>query len=255
MNYVLSSNALIGGVLGRGAPAATAAGNGLLTGLVAYWKLDEASGNAIDAHSSGLTLTQAGTVSNGTGLVYAKARGVFAAGNYFSRASSSAIETGNIDFAVAVWVYLASNSSQYMNVVAKGQIGTGYELLIAKNFLSIYCNLWKNGVTSVIPSAPLYASGSISVGAWALLMLWHNAAESKLYININNGTPASATLTDDATAANVPLAIGAWYGGGGAAWNGYIGPVAFWKNRTLDATARTALWNGGAGLAYSAFTA
>ena len=39
MNQVLGARGATGYVLGRGAGAS----NGLLTGLVAYWKLDEAS--------------------------------------------------------------------------------------------------------------------------------------------------------------------------------------------------------------------
>lgn len=114
-----------------------------------------------------------------------------------------------------------------------------------------------NDALSGNESATVSSGTALSVNAWNFVLAWKFSGN--LYLSVNGGNPAQ-------TSVNV-----AWnFDSGAAATLGYkstlsissvtyfpgrIGPVAMWKNRTLDAAARTALYNGGAGLAYADFTA
>ena len=68
--------------------------------LQGWWKLDEASGSAVDSHGSN-TLTQTGTVGAATGKIDG-ARD-FSTSNYFSIASNASLSTGDISFSLACW--------------------------------------------------------------------------------------------------------------------------------------------------------
>lgn len=262
MRSVLGSRASIGGVLGQGRGGA-AASNGLLTGLVAYWGLDEASGNALDKHSGGLTLTQTASPGTDTGKVYSTVRTFDGASQYFSRAYDGALNTGAADFAIAAWVWMdnATNNRAILdkrgNNPGSGAAGfRGYLLApqATSNIIRFYIASTTTGGTSATLD-----SGSVSSSAWHLVLAWRSTAENKIYLQIDNGTPAEQTaLASMDIDSGAPFVVG--YKSTTSAtsityFDGRIGPVAMWKNRTLSADDRSALWNGGAGLAYSAFTA
>ena len=253
---VLGSRAAIGGPLGSGRGGA---GNGLLTGLVAYWGLDEASGNALDKHSGGLTLTQANSPGADTGKVYSTARTGNGNNQYFSRASETAIQVGDIDFCVAAWVYLTNTSAQHL-IASQYRFGDNHRVWFF-DYLNT-TNRFRfaisgDGVNATIVTANNF--GAPSGSTWYLIYVYHDATANQIGISVNNGTADTQTHTTGASTDTVaPLAIQAFFNttgiAAGTTWQGRLGPVAMWKNRTLSADDRTLLWNGGAGLAYSAFS-
>ena len=253
---VMGGRGQMGAVMAQG----RGGGNGLLTGLVAYWGLDEASGNAVDAHSNGLTLTAANAPGNAAGQVYATARTFASASSqYFSRNSEAALQTGDIDFAFAAWVYLTTDA--FCTVIAKDSTNTAnqrdFNIQYRSDTDRIRFIVVRNGGTQINLLANSH--GAITLNSWILVAAWHDAAADTINISINNGTVDSAATGGALQAASTwPLQIGARGNAPSAAieyWQGRIGPIAFWKNRTLSAADRAALWNGGNGLAYSGFTA
>ena len=76
----------------------------LLTDLVSYWKLDEASGDALDSHGTN-NLTVNGSIGTAAGKI-GSARDLESSGSdqYFSLADNASLSTGDIDFSVAGWV-------------------------------------------------------------------------------------------------------------------------------------------------------
>lgn len=246
---VLGARGAVGYVLGRGAGAA---GNGLLTGLVAYWGLDEASGDAADKHSGGLTLTQTGSPGAASGVVYSTARTFNGSNQYFTRASDSSITLGDIDYAVAMWVFLSDLSTRYF--IGKANALNGADWDYAGQYSPSLGLRWiiGNGTGNSAIAASTF--GTASTNTWYLFIAQHVATTNTIFVSVNAGTEDSATYTGTHDTTTKPLAIGRLSDYSGNQWYGRIGPVAIWKNRTLDATARSALWNGGAGLAYSAFS-
>ena len=250
MRHVLGSRASIGGVLGSGRGGA--GGNGLLTGLVAYWGLDEASGNALDKHSGGLTLTANNAPGTDTGKVYATSRTFSAASNqYFSRASEAATQTGDINFAVAAWVYISTipSASEYPGIITK-DIAGAREFHLLLNGDSKRFNFTLPGLGLAV--ATTY--GEPPTGQWIFVAGWHDTTADTVNISVNNGAVDSAARTGTPTTTAAPLEIGRDYATQTRILKGRLGPVAYWKNRILSADDRAALWNGGAGLAYSAFS-
>src|SRR6185295_6028924 len=91
----------------------------LTDNLIAYWALNEASGNALDALGS-LDLTD----ENGVGTNGAGARAFVAANaESFFHLSTAAFQTGNIDFTLAVKVALTDIDTTQM-LLSKYDDGT-----------------------------------------------------------------------------------------------------------------------------------
>lgn len=75
----------------------------LLTNLESYWKLDEASGNATDAHGTN-TLTNNNSVGSGTGKLNGCRTFARASSQRLSIADNSSIGLGDVDFTFTAWV-------------------------------------------------------------------------------------------------------------------------------------------------------
>lgn len=239
---------------------AAAAGNGLLTALIAYWKMDEASGDALDAHTNGMTLTDTNTVTNAAGVVYATARRFTAANTeYFARSGDDALlSTGDVDFTFACWCYFETHNS--------AGLVTKYTLANQREYFLLYDNSLQRLQFLVSPNgsnprAEVSANshGRPALSAWILVLGWHDSVLNTINIQVNDGTVDSTSHTtgvhDGTSALRVGYDVSVDY-----RMNGRIGPIAFWKSAAgaggvLSAAQRTALYNGGAGLAYSAFTA
>lgn len=234
-----------------------AVGNGLLNALIAYWPGNEASGNLLDAHTNALHLTDTNTVTSAAGKVYATARQYTAANSeYHTRNSEALLQTGDVDFTIAAWVYRVGAIADTFSIVSKDDI-TNREYFL-------YFNSSANGIFQVYragPTTKLANGGVVADEAWTLLIGYHSAQNDTVAVQIN-GNAAVETATGGALQAATaqPFRIGAMASSGLPRYfNGRIGPVAFWKSAAgaggaLTAAQRAALWNGGAGLAYAAFT-
>ena len=99
----------------RAPRAAAGAGNGLLNALIAYYKLDEAGGanDALDAHTGGLTFTQVNAPGSDAGKIGTARTFAAASAQYFSRADDSNFSTGDVDFTISAWVYLANVTANH----------------------------------------------------------------------------------------------------------------------------------------------
>ena len=71
----------------------------LTTNIVAYWKFDESSGNAMDSTGNGNTLTNVNTVTYSAGKINNGANFVAASSQYFS-ATAAAPASGNGSFSI-----------------------------------------------------------------------------------------------------------------------------------------------------------
>ncbi len=220
----------------------------LTDSLVSYWKLDEASGNATDAHGSN-TLTDNGSVGTTTGKISnARDFGTGGSTKYFDHASNSDLETGDIDFTVAAWVYLTASSKGYATITGKvvSDGATAEWFLIRRGSVDQF-EFQVAGTTHIRATT----FGSPSTGTWYYVIAWHDATANTINIQVNNGTvdsTADATITVRPTAKFAVGTLGS-YTDGNSVWDGYIDEVGFWK-RVLTTQERTDLYNSGNGLAY-----
>lgn len=248
-----------------------AAANGLLNNLIAYWPLNEAGGanNALDLHSNALHLTQNSSPGAGTGKVYVTARTFDGSADYFSRAYelSDPLNVGAADFAIAAWVYPTSFPGNVSIVDKRGNNPgsgangyRGYLLYVGNSGLAIMTTI--NDALPGNEFATFSSGTALSVNAWNFVLAWKYSGN--LYLGVNGGNPAQTSVNaawnfDSGAAATLgyrstSIASSITY------FPGRIGPVAMWKSAAggggvLTAAQRTALWNGGAGLAYADFTA
>ncbi len=216
----------------------------LLTGLVSYYSLGEASGNAVDAHSTN-TLTDTNTVTATTGKVGGARQFTAASTEYLTRASNAALQTGDIDFTLAAWVKLDSKAT-YRTIIAKDSIGLGqreYGLYynVGNDTLGFYVSNNGSAVVEVNwTSAP-------TVGTWYHVVGWHDSVANTINITINNGTPVSAAHTTGVWVGTSPFQIGGL--NGGFTMDGVIDEVGVWK-KVLTGGERATHYNSGSGAPY-----
>lgn len=226
--------------------APTVAFAALTDNLVSYWKLDESSGNATDAHGSN-TLTNNGT----TPYVAAKINNGADFGtpsDSRSLTSSSASLYVSDSFSFSFWVKAVSVDGTNPGLINRGRNSDGgYQIWRGQTGLVAirYANSSNTG--NVLKA---FAT-SISDGSnfkHIVIVFRVAAGEVDMYID---GT-LSETLTGFATTirnAATGFEIMGNQSGDLGYGNGVMDEVGFW-DKALTSTEVTSLYNGGAGLVY-----
>lgn len=218
--------------------AASGAGaSPLLTGLISYWSMDEASGTRNDSRGTNHA-TVVGTPTSQTGRV-AGAVGT-TAGNYVEAASNASLQTGNIDFTLAVWVWFDLTTASY--VVAKWQGGQLEHTILLNGVFQFLVST--TGLD--FPGVSASTFGSPVISTWYFVVAWHDSVANTINIQVNDGAVDSAGHTGGVFASTAQLQFGASAFGPLA---GRVDEVGFWK-RTLTAPERSALYAAGSGLTY-----
>lgn len=218
----------------------------VITSLVSYWALDEASGNAIDSHGSN-TLTDNNTVAAATGKVSGARDFELDNTESFSVADNASLSVPDQDFSFAVWVNPESGAARNEILSKGGASDLSYSLLRAANSgFSFYVSSgvgFQNG-TFVDSSA-----GAPSSGSWYFVVCWHDATANTTNIQVNDGSVDSTSFTfgtyDDV--GDFALGQEPFYGN---YYDGLLDEVGFWK-KVLTSTERTWLYNSGAGRSYA----
>ncbi len=218
----------------------------LKTSLISYWKLDEASGDALDAHGSN-DLTDTNTVGSATGKIN-NARD-FENDNteYFSHADNSDLTTGDIDFTFACWVQFESgNVSTILNKGDGGSGGGNYEYgLIFWSDSLLYFDV-RNSVGALGEVGDVTTR---TTGVWYWVCVWHDSVANTLNLQVNAETVNSVSWTTGVDGVlGHPFQIGRGLGSG-RSMDGLIDEAAFWK-RVLTSDERAEIYNSGSGLSY-----
>lgn len=220
----------------------------LLTGLCGWWELSEASGARADSTANNLDLTDNATVTQAVGVGGAGNAAQFTAANseYLERASEAALVTGDVDFTLAVWVYLDSKSANMYALQKAGNDGI-YEYVIDYLNTTDRFRFWSY-VGGNEPTVSANDFGTVSTGAWYLVIAWNDQTSDTVNICVNNGTVTSAAKGSNTfTTSTKPFRIGS--GVTAAYWNGRIAKAGLWT-KILSAGERTELYNAGSGATY-----
>lgn len=215
----------------------------ITTSLVSYWKLDEASGNALDAHGSN------DLNDEGPGTTTGKINNCrqFVPNQRFSHLHNSDLAIGDIDFTLACWFQAHSTpGGTVFNLADKysGATGKGYELGYVGFGLNDIAFALYDG--SQIGRA---SAGTISLDTWYYVVAWHDAAANTVNIQLNNGSVTTVSTSAPAADSGGKFGLGGRTSDNTLFWDGLIDEAGFWK-RVLTSDERTALYNGGNGLAY-----
>jgi hypothetical protein len=217
--------------------------------LVAHWSLEEASGGRADDIGSN-TLTDNNTVTQNPGLVGNAAQFTAANTEYLSIVDNTALSMGDIDFAIAFWVYLDSKGAD-RGLVAKWSATEGeYRIYYTSGSDRFRFDIRQpDNAASVAVVANIF--GSPSIATWYFIHAWHDSVANTINIQVNNGTPNTTAVSVGVRDSTAAFEIGRH--ASGQPHNGRIDQVGVWK-RTLTSTERSTLYNGGAGLAFSQFS-
>lgn len=220
--------------------------------LIAYWKLDEASGTRLDelngCGGSGCDLTDNNTVTQNPGKLNNAAQFTSANTEYLSRSDHADLSAGDIDFTIIQWVYLDSKGA-VQHFVFKGSNTGGSQYEYRTRYAS-GSDRFVFGLADGTSGTDCAANsfGSPDNGTWYFIVAWYDATANTANIQVNNGTVDSCSWStgsnDSANAFNIGRA-----GAGGGYMNGRIDGVGWWK-RVLTSGERAALYNSGNGCDY-----
>ena len=219
-------------------PLTGPAGSTLLTGMVSWHSLNEASGTRADSHGSN-DLTEVGTVGSVAGHVGNAAS--FSAGNFLHAAAANPAYTPN-DFSWCGWVNMNDTNPGVIASVANSNDRNSWSIEYQSGF---FIGVSSNGSSFRALST---ATGA-GTGTWVLV--YAEFVNGKMGISVNNEALIQDTLTITMNGAQVPYALGAHYfdGFGALPLNGAVDEAGFW-NRGLTQAERDEIWAGGAGIAY-----
>lgn len=224
----------------------------LTDNLVAYYKLDESSGNPTDSTGGGFTLTNNGTTGFSSGLI-----------------------NNGIDFT-------STNSSKWLNrvpdILSYATIGSAWSMQFwikcqdhsATNRICRY--VLNNGATERNFTVDIGSDGKVafttfdgtsrsvtgttvlSTTAYYQIIVTYTGAQMVLYVNnYLEGTPISFSWSGFARTTLSNFSIGAEQLTNGGATSSYfkglIDEVGVWS-KTLSTLERLQLYNGGVGLSY-----
>ena len=217
----------------------------LKTNLISWWNLEEASGQRNDSHGTN-HLTDNNTVTQATGRVGSAAQFTAANSEKLNITSNASLQTGNIDFSFAGWVYLDTKTAN-RGFWGKWNLASNNDYLCYYDLAGDRFYWGLDGPTTSI-FHPANSLGSPATGVWYFIYVEHDSVNNFARIQVNNGTMDSGAYSDGVSVGTAPFDIG--YVGDGIIHDGRIDSVGFWK-RTLTADEKTWLYNGGNGRSYS----
>lgn len=219
----------------------------LTDNLVAYWTLDESSGNRADSVGSS-TLTDNNTVLAATGKQGNGADFERDNSEYLSCADNAAVSTGDVDVTWAFWFNSESSGDRVLLSKWNGSTNDR-EYIIEIDATDIYFSVSASG-TGTGAQVSSTSLANISTGTWYFVVCWHDATANTINMKVNNGTTDSASWSGGIRDGGGAFNIGARADGGGAPYfDGIIDEVGIWK-RVLTSDEMTTLYNGGTGTTY-----
>lgn len=228
----------------------------LTTNLVAYWKMDEASGNAVDSSGAGLTLVNNNTVTFGAGKINNGAQLAIASNNYFSIANASAGALNfSSSFTFAGWVNPTTTGNAIQPIFKQNDgVGAQYTGGIGATG-TMFLNLGIGG--GFFPYNSTVDAGALTGGVWyhIALVCDRSGLVNQFYFN---GSQLGTDVATSAGALNNQtddfLVGGRKATGTTSGWvDGKLDEWGSWS-RALTGAEISSLYNGGSGLSYP-FTA
>lgn len=213
------------------------------TNLIAYWKLDESSGNASDATGNGFTASNSNSVGFSTGKINNGA--VFNGVNQIFTYGNIGI-TGSHAFTISAWIKTTqtSNNRGIVNIGTNSSTNKSFSMTQYDNgsdhFLK--ANFWGGGTIAI-------GETNINTGNWVFCTVTYDGTYIKLYVNGSLEDTSGSVIGNITGSTNNYIGLEDSSGSNGLYFNGMIDEVGIW-NRVLTADEVTQLYNGGAGLSY-----
>ena len=224
-------------------------GNGLLTGLTAYYNLNGTTTEPDAVGSRTLTNASGANPTSATGIL-STARGSAGDAKYLY-SSDAAFSPGAGPFSVSFWIKIPTGSSGYPGVVGRYDTGTNNRAwcVLLDDSSVPFLEVSTNGSSA---AASVTWTGGLSTGAWHHIVAVISG--SQLKIAVDGGTFQTTSFSSTLFASAADMSVLCRLSGGTAAGSldGYVDEMGFWA-KALTQTDVANLYNGGAGLAYGSF--
>lgn len=216
--------------------------NSLKKGLVAYWKLDEASGTRSDSRGTN-HLTDTNTVTQAAGKIGSAAEFTAANSECLELADNAALSTGDIDFTISAWVYPTNLTGAHYIINKYNVGGVQREYLIYTSGTLLVFELF-----NAAGSLGFASKANMTTDTWWHIIAMHDSVANKAYLFVN-GVESSGNTTGGPDNSTAGFGIGCFDGAVNNFYDGRVDEVGFWK-RTLTARERATLYSGGTGRSY-----
>jgi hypothetical protein len=222
----------------------------LLTNLVGYWKMDEASGNALDSFGSDPMTEVNGPIASVTGKI--NQGRIFSNTQAFTHTSNSAFQVSG-DFTWSVWFNMYDASFGTMPMFDKGITPYDFqnqEYLLRYDSGNGLLEFFVGNGTTYGSVSSLSSAGSI-INVWHLVIVWYDSVAQTLNMQLDHDAGASVSWTGGLQTGTEQVVFGGLTQGS-YLFSGSLDEIGFWK-RALTSAERDLLWNGGAGYPFSSF--
>jgi hypothetical protein len=215
--------------------------------MVAYWKFDEILSCPTCVDSKDAQDLNLGSANTGSPTIITNAVQLISPG-WIGRADDPALSTGNIDFTWFGWVNLVKKAADKY-IIGKWTTGAAN----TKEYL-LYFHLGPNRFKFAVSDCSSFGEavantlGSPSTSTWYFIVMWHDAANNEIGIQVNNGAADTVAWTTGGCDTTTGVGIGAFNEtGAGASGSASIAldETGFIK-RLLTSAEKTYLYNAGA---------
>jgi RHS repeat-associated protein len=232
-------DALTGNLATKASSTNQPADNPGITGLVAWWSMDETSGVRKDSYYEN-HLTDINTVGSATGRKDKAADFVTANLEHLTVADNALLSGGDVDFTLVANVYLDNNTNTFV-IMDKSDAASAYDYRIAHQA--------GTGFRFRVSASTYVDSGAVTANAWHTVIAWHDSVNDTINIQVDHGTVNSVAFSDGTLDTANPLSIGA-FANGTMGLDGRLDEVAIYK-RVLTSNQRAWLHNNGLGRSYA----
>lgn len=233
-------------------------GSSLLSNLVSYYSLEEASGTRYDAHGSN-DLTVGGTLVQTTnGVIGNDCQFGTTVSDKLYKDTATELYGGDKDFFISIWAQINTKLSPWNGLVSMGSGSSGTiantDYFIAHNYTADRMRFYvSDGSAWYYVQADTF--GSLSTSTYYYISAWHDSAANTISISINNGTADTTssvgTLSHQTNATRFALG----YYGVSAYHTGRIDEAAVVFNYIPTASERSWIYNSGSGRSYAEWAA
>jgi hypothetical protein len=222
----------------------------IATSLISYWSLDEASGNALDAHGSNVLTDFTGAIGTAAGKVSGARDFEASSSQFFYCFSNASLICGDIDYTITCWVNLESKGSPTTRLLVCKYSAANFEYAVIYDSGTDRFAFYAGSGSTKVDANTL---GSPSIATWYFIVSRYVASTNTISIQVNDGAVDSqGSITAVTGASN--FMIGYRDDGGTSYMDGLIDEVGFWK-RELTSGESTELYNAGSGRSYAYITA
>ena len=227
----------------------SAAAGSLLANLSSYWKLDEAASSTRNDSAGTNHLTDHGGVGQDSGKL-SQAATFDGSTKWLSATSAASLQTGDISFALAGWIYaspLPSVAAHIYTIASKSVNATSVEYVAyVDTDDKLKMQVWNGPLTL---NDTIISTGTISSATWTHFVVQRNKDSGFLEMWIDGTAQGPVAISIAPTAAAGDLEVGRYGFTGDRHFGGRLDGLAFWKKK-LETSDVAALYNAGSGLDY-----